>query len=88
MPPSALSSADVGNTSGTTIVLCLEHVAESTSPPAIAAADFLFGFLDDREFSVETVQEITTRVGSILRRITERDMLNKDDLPAGFSLPK
>ena len=64
------------------IVLCLEHVAESTSPPAIAAADFLFSFLDDREFAVEEVHEITSRVGGILRGIVNRDMLCKGDLPA------
>jgi hypothetical protein len=70
------------------IVSCLEHVASSTSPPAIAAADFLIRLLDDRVFPLNAVDEVTIRVGIILRGITERDMLNKNDLPEGWSCLK
>ena len=70
------------------IVSCLEHVASSTSPPAIAAADFLIRLLDDRVFPLNAVDEVTIRVGIILRGITDRDLLSKGDMPAGFSCSK
>ena len=70
------------------IVSCLEHVASSTAPPAIAAADFLIRLLDDRVIPLAAVDEVTIRIGVILRGITERDMLNKEDLPKGWNCPQ
>lgn len=57
------------------IVTCLEHVATSTSPPGAAAADFLLLLLDDEAFSVDEVDEISLRVGVIIRGIVDRDEL-------------
>jgi len=70
------------------VVSCLEHVASSSAPPAIAAADFLIRLLDDRVFPLHAVDQVAIRVGIILRGITERDMLNRDDLPEGWSCPQ
>jgi hypothetical protein len=64
------------------IVQCLEHVATSTSPPGVGAADFLIRLLDDRVFTVDEVDEVTLRVSIILRGITERHQLSQPLTPA------
>ena len=69
----------------TAIVACLEHVATSTAPPGMGAADFLLRLLDDEVFTLEEVDEVTIRVGIIIRGITERQNLIQHGaaLPAG-----
>ena len=60
------------NKINTAIVACLEYVAASTSPPGIGAAEFLLRLLDDEVYALDEVDEITIRVGIIIRGITER----------------
>ena len=67
------------------IVTCLEHVATSTAPPGVGAADFLLRLLDDGVFNLEEVDEITRRVTIILRGITERHEMT---LPSIASCPE
>ena len=66
----------------TAIVTCLEHVATSTSPPGMGAADFLLRLLDDDVFTLDEVNEITIRVGIIIRGITERSNLTQQNTVA------
>jgi hypothetical protein len=61
----------------TAIVACLEHVATSTAPPGIGAADFLLRLLDDEVYTLDEVDEVTVRVGIIIRGITERYNLSQ-----------
>jgi hypothetical protein len=63
------------------ILHCLEHVATSTSPPGVGAADFLLRLLDTEMFTCEEMDEITRRVGVIIRGITERHDLSQPRLP-------
>jgi hypothetical protein len=65
----------------TAIVACLEHVAASTAPPGMGAADFLLRLLDDDVFTLDEVNEITIRVGIIIRGITERNNLARPTAP-------
>jgi hypothetical protein len=59
------------------VVTCLEHVATSTSPPGAAAGDFLLRLLDDEAFTVDEVDEISMRVGVIIRGIIDRADLTR-----------
>src|SRR5256885_5717083 len=65
----------------TAIVACLEHVATSTAPPGMGAADFLLRLLDDDVFTLDEVDEVTIRVGIIIRGITERHSLTQQTAP-------
>ena len=66
----------------TAIVACLEHVSTSTAPPGVGAADFLLRLLDDEVYSLDEVDEVTVRVGIIIRGITERYNLSQGQPPA------
>jgi len=66
----------------TAIVACLEHVATCTSPPGVGAADFLLRLLDDEVYALDEVDEVTVRVGIIIRGITERHNLIQGHPPA------
>ena len=54
------------------VVQCLEYAAESTLPPASAAADFMRMLLADGAFTPDEVNEATLKVSRIVRGIAGR----------------
>lgn len=64
------------------ILHCLEHVAGSTSPPCVGAADFLIRLLDTDVFTCDEMDEITRRVGVIIHGINERHDLAQPRITA------
>jgi len=51
----------------------------------MGAADFLLRLLDDDVFTLDEVDEITIRVGIIIRGITERNNLTQQAPPVAAS---
>jgi hypothetical protein len=47
----------------------------------MGAADFLLRLLDDKVFTLDEVDEITIKVGIIIRGITERHSLIQQTVP-------